>query len=235
MFFVFLTINRLTHLKFIQNSDALHGVLYDRSFNLMSEVADESGASVTMKYAYKKEDSGYPFSYDCIVTWKLESGNNLRVITECINRDEERIPMQDGWHPYFNLGDSIDDLYLEFQSMEMIEFKDLIPTGKKTEYDQFNSLKKIGDTAFDNCFTLNLETCQPMCVLRNNSEKIQVEIYPKESYPYLQIYTPDNRKSIAIENLSGVPDAFNNGIGVQILEPGQSSVYEVTYKIVRLK
>ena len=119
--------------------------------------------------------------------------------------------------------------------MEIVEFESLIPTAREKEYDAFNSLKKIGDTAFDNCFTLNLETCQPMCVLRNITEKIQVEIYPSESYPYLQIYTPDHRKSVAIENLSGAPDAFNNGMGVQTLEPGQSSVYEVVYKIVLLK
>lgn len=221
--------------KFVQNSDALHGELYDRPFEIQSEHADETGASVTMKYHYDKEDPGYPFTYDCIVTWKLEGDHKLRVTTESLNLDEGLIPMQDGWHPYFSLGDKIDDLHLEFQSMEMEEFENLIPTGKKKEYDTFNSLKKIGDVVFDNCFTLNLETCQPMCVLRNVTENIQVEIYPSESYPYLQIYTPPHRKSIAIENLSGVPDAFNNGMGVQTLEPGQSSVYEVVYKIVHLK
>ena len=221
--------------KFVQNSDALHGELYDRPFEIISQHSDESGASVTMKYHYNKEDPGYPFTYDCIVTYKLESDHKLRVTTESLNLDEGLIPMQDGWHPYFSLGDKLNDLHLEFQSMEIVEFENLIPTGKKQEYDAFNSLTKIGDTAFDNCFTLNLETCQPMCVLRNTTENIQIEIYPTESYPYLQIYTPDHRKSIAIENLSGVPDAFNNGMGVQTLEPGQSSVYEVVYKIALLK
>lgn len=221
--------------KFIQNSDALHGELFDKPFEIISEDADESGASVTVKYRYEKEDPGYPFIYECIVTWKLEGDHKLRVTTECHNLDEGLIPMQDGWHPYFSLGDKIDDLHLEFQSMEIVDFENLIPTGTKTEYDAFNSLKKLGDIAFDNCFTLNLDTCQPMCVLRNITEKIQVEIHPSESYPYLQIYTPAHRKSIAIENLSGAPDAFNNGMGVQTLEAGQSSVYEVVYKIVLLK
>lgn len=221
--------------KFIQNGDALHGELYDKPFEIMGELADESGASVTMKYHYDKEDPGYPFTYDCIVTYKLESDQKLRVTTECLNLDEGLIPMLDGWHPYFSLGDKIDELHLEFQSMEMVEFENLIPSGKMKEYDTFNSLKKIGDTVFDNCFTLNLETCQPMCVLRNVTEKIQVEVYPSESYPYLQIYTPDHRKSIAIENLSGVPDAFNNAMGFQTIEPGQSSIYEVVYKIALLK
>ena len=75
-----------------------------------------------MKYEYKKEDAGYPFNYDCIVTWQLENDNKLSVTTECINKDEGLIPMQDGWHPYFNLGDAVDELQLEFQSKEMVEF-----------------------------------------------------------------------------------------------------------------
>ncbi|MEO6682416.1 MAG: aldose 1-epimerase, partial [Ginsengibacter sp.] len=221
--------------KHLERSDALHGVLYDRAFELISEQLDANGASITLKYSYNKEDPGYPFSYDCVVTWKLEKDNKLRVTTECINQDEGLIPMQDGWHPYFDLGTKIDALHLEFQSMEMVEFDQLIPTGKMREYDEFNSLKKLGETVFDTCFTINLETCQPMCVLRNVSRNIQVEIHPTVSYPYLQLYTPEHRNSIAIENLSGVPDAFNNGMGVQTLEPGQSSLYEVVYKIGLLK
>lgn len=221
--------------KFLQNSDALHGELYDKPFEILGQKTDETGASITLKYRYDKEDPGYPFTYECIVTWKLENDNQIRVTTESLNLDAGLIPMQDGWHPYFSPGGKIDDLHLEFQSMEIVEFENLIPTGEKKEYDSFNSLKQIGETTFDNCFTLNLETCQPMCVLRNVAENIQIEIRPDESYPYLQIYTPEHRKSIAIENLSGVPDAFNNGMGVQTLEPGQSSRYEVVYKIVLLK
>jgi aldose 1-epimerase len=187
-----------------------------------------------MKYSYNEEDSGYPFKYDCLVTWKLESDNRLTVTTECVNNDERSIPMQDGWHPYFTFGNSIDDLHLEFQSMEIVEFnKDLIPTGKLTEYDQYKSHKKIGDTIFDNCFTINFGTGQPMCSLKDMKNNIQVEFHPSQSYPYLQIYTPPDRKSIAIENLSGTPDGFNNN-SFQTLEPGHSSLYNVTYKITRI-
>ncbi len=221
--------------KHLERSDALHGELFDRAFELVGENADSRGASVTLIYHYAKEDPGYPFIYDCVVTFTLESENRLKVTTECLNLDEGLIPMQDGWHPYFSLGGKVDDLHLEFQSMEMVEFRNLIPTGKMLEYAEFNSLKKLGNTVFDNCFTINLETCQPMCVLRNVTENIQIEIHPTESYPYLQFYTPEHRNSIAIENLSGAPDAFNNGMGLQILESGQSSLYEVVYKIVLLK
>ena len=220
--------------KYYDGVNALHGELYDKSFEVISENASEENASVTMKYHYDKEDAGYPFTYDCVITWQLESDNVLRVKTECINKDEGLIPMQDGWHPYFDLNAKIDTLMLEFQSMEMVEFDKLIPTGKMIEYDDFNSIKTLGDVNFDHCFTLNLETCQPMCVLRNPEKNIQVEFHPTASYPYLQLYTPVHRNSIAIENISGAPDAFNNGMGFQTLEPGQSAIFDMMYKIVIL-
>lgn len=224
---------------FIQKSlpakHALHGLLFDKAFTVTAEAANEANASVTMKYEYRAEDEGYPFNYDCIVTWQLEPENKLTVITECVNKDEGLIPMQDGWHPYFTLGATINDLELEFQSLKLVEFnQDLIPTNNLLDYKKFNSLEKIGDTFLDNCFTLDEQECQPLCVLRNPEKNIEVQFFPDESYPYLQIYTPPHRKSIAIENISGAPDAFNNGMGFTTLESGQSALFTTTYKILLL-
>jgi aldose 1-epimerase len=214
---------------------ALHGELYDRPFTLISQMANESFAAATMKYEYRAEDAGYPFDYDCIVTWQLEPENKLTVTTECINKDKGLIPMQDGWHPYFTLGNSIDDLYLEFQVTNMVEFnEDLIPTKKLLPYSKFTTIEKIGDTFLDNCFVLDGQECQPLCVLRSPEKNIEIQFYPDRSYPYLQVYTPPHRKSIAIENVSGAPDAFNNGMGFITLEPGQSASYKTSYKIAAI-
>ena len=218
--------------KSLPAKHSLHGLLYDKAFVVTSETANESGASVTMKYEYRAEDPGYPFNYDCMVTWKLEPENKLTVTTECVNKDEGLIPMQDGWHPYFTLGNSINDLYLEFQVKNMVEFNsDLIPTGKVINYTKFSTIEKLGDTFLDNCFTLDTQECQPLCVLRNPKKNIEIQFSPDESYPYLQIYTPSHRKSIAIENISGTPDGFNNEMGVVTLESGQSTLFKTSYKI----
>ncbi len=222
--------------KYFMGNHAIHGLLYDRPFTIVDETANAAEASVTMKYEYRAEDAGYPFNYDCIVTWQLEAENKLAVITECINKDEGLIPMQDGWHPYFTLGDTINDLDLEFQSKNMVEFNtELIPTKKLVDYNRFSGIEKLGDRFLDNCFTLDTQECQPLCVLRNREKKIEVQFFPDESYPYLQIYTPPHRKSIAIENLSGAPDGFNNEMGVVTLEPGQSALFKTSYKILLLE
>lgn len=221
--------------KSSSDKHALHGLLYDKAFTVILENANDTEAAVTMKYEYRAEDAGYPFNYDCLITWQLGKGNKLTVITECINKDEGLIPVQDGWHPYFTLGETINNLDLEFQGLKMVEFNtELIPTKKLIDYTRFSSIEKLGDRVLDNCFTLDSQECQPLCVLRNSEKKIEVQLFPDESYPYLQIYTPPHRKSIAIENLSGAPDGFNNMMGVTTLEPGQSSLFKTSYKIVLL-
>jgi aldose 1-epimerase len=221
--------------KSLPSKHALHGLLYDKEFIVIAETANELNASITMKYEYRADDPGYPFNYDCIVTWQLEAENKLTVTTECINKDEGLIPMQDGWHPYFTLGDSINDLHLEFQSKNVLEFNsELLPTKKLLEYTKFSSIERIGTTELDNCFTLDLQECQPLCVLRNVEKQIELQIFPDDSYPFLQIYTPPHRRSIAIENLSGPPDGLNNGMSVITLESGQSTIFKTSYKILLL-
>jgi aldose 1-epimerase len=221
--------------KFFLDKHAIHGLIYDAAFTVINKWDGEKSGGVTLSYQYTATDNGYPFKYTCAVTYELKSGDVLTVTTAITNNDEGIIPMQDGWHPYFTFGGSINDLQFEFQSKEIVEFDSgLVPTGKLIPYEEFGSLKKIGDTQLDNCFTVNFAECQPMCVLRDAAKKIQIEIHPDKTYPYLQIYTPPHRNSIAIENLSGAPDAFNNGMGVTVLTPGETASFTTMYKITSL-
>ena len=218
--------------KFKLNGSALHGLIYDAVFFIKAWEANEEKAAVTLEHQYRGVENGYPFHYDCEVIYELRKGDSLNIKTTIINKDKGLIPIQDGWHPYFTFGGMIDVLQLEFQSKEIVAFTEaLVPTGELIPYPEFNALKKIGDTKFDNCFTLNFASCQPLCILRDPEKKLQLEIFPDKSYPYLQIYTPTDRNSIAIENLSAAPDAFNNGMGLIVLSPGSSAVFSTTYKI----
>jgi aldose 1-epimerase len=206
--------------------------LYDVVYDVVDTHADETSASVTLAHHYRGADAGYPFAYDCRITYRLTANNRLSLSTTIVNQSNGLLPIQDGWHPYFRFGGSINDLQLEFQSKEQVLFDaDLLPTGQMERYETFGSLTVLGETQFDNCFTLNFAECQPLCVLRDAAQKMQLEIYPDSSYPYLQIYTPPHRQSIAIENLSGAPDAFNNGMGLRVLAVGESATFNTAYQI----
>lgn len=218
--------------KFLLGENAIHGLVYDATFSITQHTADEESATLVVQYEYRGEDEGYPFHFDCIITYRLEKNNELTLTTVIINRDKSNIPVQDGWHPYFTLGKKIDELELQLNSAEKIVFGDnMIPTGEIIPYKDFMTGKKLGAVFFDDCFKLDFGKPQPLCTLRNPENKIQVEIIPQQNYPWLQLYTPPHRQSIAIENLSAPPDTFNNGIDLNILSPGETLTFSTCYKI----
>lgn len=214
------------------NGAALHGLLYRESFTVATETINNDEASVSLLYKYDATDAGYPFSYDCTITYILRAGNTLTVNTTVSNTGQSPMPVADGWHPYFSFGQNVDDLELQFASDQMLEFINLIPSGKVLTNDMFVDGAQIGSTDLDNSFVLDFSMPQPLCLLRDPLSKWQLELYPQKNYPYLQLYIPPHRNSIAIENLSAPPDSFNNGMGLVTLEPGKEANFLVTY-IVR--
>lgn len=211
---------------------AIHGLLYDKPFSIAEQSTGDSSATVLLEYAYKSDDQGYPFEYNCQVRYILHSDSLLEVVTSVTNLDQGVIPIADGWHPYFQLGGRIDDWRLQFHSAAIVEFDDqLVPTGKLSQYDAFEMPRLIGATFLDNCFSLKPDLVSAACELRHPDNGLTLSFFPDASYPYLQIYTPPDRTSIAIENLSGAPDCFNNKMGLTLLPPGHSQIFTARYKV----
>jgi aldose 1-epimerase len=225
--------NEFEFLNKFPDGSAIHGLLVKKSFEVIDEAAGEASASVTMKYDYKKDDTGYPFDYWCTVKYQLKKKRMLMIETTVMNTGKGSIPMADGWHPYFTLGGKTNDWELSFHAKQMLEFDEkLIPTGQLIPNTKFNKPEKIGDAFLDNCFLLDSLDEAAACSLRNPENGWELLFFPGKQYPYLQIYTPPHRKSIAIENLSGAPDCFNNGMGLIMLQPGQSQTFTVRYQIL---
>lgn len=222
--------------KFLLGKNAIHGLIYDKPFTVIAAHADENSAEVVMQYAYKGEEKGYPFDFDCIISYRLQQGNKLTISTTLVNKDSVAIPMQDGWHPYFTLGKKVDELELTLKTSKHVIFdEELVPTGEMVAYQEFYEGKKIGNKNFDDCFLLDQHVNGPACTLKDADKGLQVEIWPDETYPYLQVYIPPHRNSIALENLSAPPDAFNNQINLLILQPEEAKTFTTTYAVTVLK
>jgi aldose 1-epimerase len=218
--------------QLFSDGSAIHGLLYNKAFGIVEESADETSGSLAMEYVYKNDDAGYPFEYSCRVQYILHTDSQLEVVTTVVNLDKTPIPIADGWHPYFQLGGKANDWVLQFHSTAILEFDDrLVPTGSLVFYDVFKDPKQLEDTFLDNCFTLKPEIVDAVCSISNPANGLRISFFPDPSYPYLQIYTPATRDSIAIENLSGAPDCFNNKMGLLILPPGHSQIFTVRYKV----
>jgi aldose 1-epimerase len=218
--------------RLFKDGTAIHGLLFNQPFALTGETPGDAAGMLSMEYIYRKEDPGYPWDYCCQVRYSLLAGGLLEIVTTVTNLDKTEIPIADGWHPYFRLGGRIDDWQLQFHSEAIVEFDErLIPTGRLVQYEKFDSPRLIGNTFLDNCFVLKPGIVSPSCELYHPGRRLRVSFFPDASYPYLQIYTPLTRESIAVENLSGAPDCFNNKMGLHLLQPGHSQIFTVRYKV----
>jgi aldose 1-epimerase len=213
------------------DGSAIHGLLYNRHFSLTEKVSDDDKASASFEYHFEKEDEGFPFRYVCRVNYTILPGNRLQLETIISNSDTVSIPIADGWHPYFTLTGKVDDWLLQSNVQSMVEFNDkLIPTGRFIPYKDFQEAMSLKNVQLDNCFVIT-DFEKSACRLTNPSNNLSLDFFPSSSYPYLQIYTPPHRNSIAIENLSAPPDSFNNKMDLVVLKPGESKNFTVSYQL----
>jgi aldose 1-epimerase len=218
------------------NGHAIHGLLHAVPHEVMIAEASAFMAECKLLYRYKGTDSGYPFAFDMNIRYRLEAGSRLTIITTVHNRSGRTIPMADGWHPYFKLGESIDTATLQINSTKQVEFNELlIPTGKIINNNKWFKGYSLKDVSLDNCFELMPDEPLPHCTLSDPALGVALYIYPDRSYPYLQVYTPPHRKSIAIENLSSAPDAFNNKMGLIELGPEDSKGFTTRLRIATIE
>jgi aldose 1-epimerase len=218
--------------KFSLDGSALHGLIYDAPFKIVEEACNIHYAEIELRYVFPPGYAGYPFSYECYVRYRLEEDNTLGIITAIHNRSAEPLPVADGWHPYFGFGKKVNELVLRVSSDTQLEYNsELIPTGKTIPDGRWYNGLPIGDISLDNGYVLDFTQRQPLCTLHDPESGVSIDFLPDASYPYLQLYIPDERDSIAIENLSAAPDAFNNKMGLTILEPDHTKTYKVKYRL----
>ncbi len=210
---------------------AIHGLLVDQAFEHIETKISETAIQSVFVGQYRGEDTGYPFDFDCEISYVLSAEDVVTLNTTIKNRSEVDIPVVDGWHPYFKTGSKIDDCLLQFKGKDKIEFNEkLVPTGKLLPFREFDKLRKIGAIELDNAFHYKSEKTESVLQLVDPQQGITISIRNLKNYPILQMYIPPDRNSIAIEPLSGAPDAFNNGMGLTILSSGEEKSFSAGFK-----
>lgn len=200
--------------------NALHGHLFLQNFEL--ENWDPSTGRLTLIYDYEGNDTAYPFAYTIRTEFTLAE-NSLAIRTEISNNSDIKIPFGYGCHPYFHMEDSIDNCYLELPSSELIEVdNNMIPTGNSEPFSYFSKRNKIADLQLDHCLKISQKA--PVVNLIHPSKKYCISLNIS-GFDYLQVYIPPERDCIAIEPISCAPDAFNNGMGLDYLEPDNSKIF----------
>lgn len=203
--------------------NALHGLLFDKKFELFEPEAHNHCCFATFNYYEKNLSKGFPFTYFFSVTYTLFE-DQLKISITVKNTNQVSFPFTLGWHPYFNC-DDFENSYLSFKSDQRVAFDESLIT-KEIINVKTPEVFKINNKQLDDCFVLNdnkIEFSTP-------SYKIELSQNSEESY--LQLFTPKNIPVIAIEPMTGVSNSFNNKIGLQVLEPNQTYVFNCKLKIV---
>ena len=97
----------------------------------------------------------------------------------------------------------------------------LLPKGHEKHK---NSIIQIDNVSLDRAYSLS----GPTVNLQTAAYELQMQT-PEDCY--LQVYTPPDRKSIAIEPMTCIANAFNNGIGLKNLQPEETYNWDLELNI----
>ncbi len=204
--------------------NALHGFLMDQKMEVTATDLTKDHAVISCAYEYDAHVEGYPFPFLFEVTYTMKEPNSFEVKMRFQNKGSQPIPIGLGWHPYFQLDNNIDKQLLQMPASQMVGVDEfMIPTGKRYDYDEFETLKPLKSTILDNCFALSDTTKSAEVFLQNSTHCMRYwQETGKNKYNYLQVFTHPDRISIAIEPMTCNIDAFNNGDGLVVVVPREA-------------
>ena len=191
---------------------ASHGFAKDEPWG----VVDRQGHSVGLKATVRGE--GYPGVLEAELTYAL-SGATFSTACEVKNVSTRDCPVEVGFHPYFLAQNWTLEANGGAYKFELADTH--FPTGAKTALD----VGALGPgTRLDNPVELEGEI-----KLHSPSRTLTIR---RRNMPYVVLFNGKYAEgvSLAVEPYSGLPDAYNNGIGLAKLEPGAtfSCGYDVT-------
>ena len=200
--------------------NAIHGLVYNKAFEVIDEETSSDKAIVSITYVEDKKVEGFPFQYS--ITLKYELTNTaLSLDVEIKNLDSNSFPFNLGWHPYFSTTNLFNSTLLLNSYKKIVVNNNMIPVNE--EEINWEKPIKIENKTFDDCYVLNNNS------ITFKTPEYQFEFSFSTTENYLQLYTPLNRKTIAIEPQTAPANSFNNGKGIQVLKPNES--YNLNWNI----
>jgi aldose 1-epimerase len=177
---------------------------------------------------------GYPFTLLLALEYEL-SDAGLRVTLRAENASRTPAPYGAGMHPYVRaeMG-GIDASLLQVDADQWLETDQRkIPTGRllsvvRTRYG-FRDPRRLEGVVMDTAFTGLARDRDGIArtEVRSSDGARRVTVWMDGHFDYLQLFTGDGlpaderRRSISVEPMTCAPNAFRNGLGLLVLEPGE--------------
>ncbi|WP_236943362.1 aldose 1-epimerase [Hymenobacter sp. PAMC 26628] len=215
---------------------ALHGLVYGQPFAVSDRQASASHGLLTLTHHADGSAPGYPFPFELAITYRLDS-DGLSCTTRATNTGATPMPVGDGWHPYILTESGATDTQLQFESQgELLLSADYLPTGQQRAHNRFAALTAIGPPGdLHECHALALQAGIHRTWVHDPARQLTVEVWQETGpgkYNYLQLYVPPDQHSVAVEPYTCPSDAFNSGVGLITLVPGETSHWRMGLRLV---
>lgn len=202
-----------------KTNTAIHGFASREPFAVTRIELTEEHAEITCRLDYTGHHAGYPFPLTMEVTYSLTYRGLFGLSVWVKNRHTAAIPIGLGWHPYFRLAERTDVCQLKCPpcDREILDKRGL-PARQRELYTAFEQTQLIGETGFDDCFRVNEHLTLYDLRLKGPRHAITLSL-SRVLFPFFQLFIPPHRQSIAIEPMSCLVNAFENGEGLISLAP----------------
>jgi aldose 1-epimerase len=184
--------------------NSIHGFVRKSNFTVIKERKDE----IVLRTEITEES--YPTSLILDVKYRAYSNKFLSSFTVA-NTGSKNSPLIVGAHPYFTVSNNWKLLFSK-PLFEFLAKEYYFPNGKIVRANQKYSNEP--SSFYEHLFYKGGGKISLI------NEDAVIEIM-RHNMDYLTIYTGEftEGKSIAIEPQSGIPDAYNSGIGLKIIKP----------------
>lgn len=222
-----------------ERNTALHGLVFGKLWSL----SEGDKSSVTLVTSLAPAD-GYPFPLDLTVRYSLRA-TGLQGTVTAANPGSATVPYGVCPHPYLIAGSApLDDWFLAVPADMFLDVTPdrLLPTEEVPveghDFD-FRTEKVLGRRKIDHAFTgISRDTHGMAKVSVFDPSGTGVELAWGSEWPWVQIHTGDkpvgpDRLGLAVEPMTCPPDAFNSGMDVVQLAPGQ--VHSASWSIRALQ
>ena len=203
--------NRNYQLPRNDGKNSIHGLVRDLIF-------DSIEGDNYIEFSRHLQSDSYPGEAEIKI--RYEFSENSFETTFCVKSLTGKIPVEIGFHPYFIIDGAYSIAYSG--TMKKLNYSDkYFPDGTTTTVN-YNG-KEINNMKLDNCFYLN----SPISI-RDKTHSVTII---RKNMPYIVIYNGEHagNNAVAIEPMTGAPDAYHNGIGILSLDKGND--FKCAYSI----
>lgn len=213
-----------------ERGNALHGFTAQQDF----EPVAATPTSVTLRTVIQAQP-GYPFRIAVTVEHALSDAGLVTTVT-AQNTGPDAAPWGTGPHPYLVAGPGLVDeweLTLPASAVLAVTPDRLLPTavvGADELGFDFAQARAIGASVIDHAFTELARDARGLTTVQLRAPGgTGVGMSWDARCPWVQLHTSDrpdaarNRIGLAVEPMTCPPDAFNSGVDLITLQPGESA------------